>query len=249
MAIMNMVCYGGASLNFDVICNPKPETAKGNTIWVDTDTEITGWIFSAAEPESPADGENPVWFSTAANSSAKFNALKRNCIMVYPISAKQWIDGAWVSKKAESYQDGDWVEWLHYLYNFGDEGIDVTGGWTLTNASGGTSAKNEDHVYFSYSGSNNIQSYLHTKNKITFPFRGYKTLKARFDIASHFATSILGLTSVAQASRNDFIFSTTFDTTGNGVEVSVDISNASGDFYVSIYSGMKTSKLYEVWFE
>ena len=235
----------GVELDFEVVPNPKPENPKTNTIWVNTDN-ITGCFFSADEPEK-VDGL--VWFAVGSASPVAFNAVKDNGIMVYPLSAQQCINGAWVAKTARSYQNGAWVEWIEKLYSYGDECTAITGGWTLTNASGGTSKKNADHVYFSYSGSNSIQSYFHTSDKISFPYRGYKTLKAKLDITSHFSSSVFGLATAKQAERNEFAFSTTFDTTGNGVVVSVDISNANGDFYVSLYSSMKTSKLYEYWFE
>ena len=240
---------GGAGLNFKIVGNPQPAEAKENTIWIDTDVDITGWRFNATEPENPVTGI--VWIYTGTTSPAAFNALKKNGIQVYPLSAKQYVSGAWVDKTAKSYQNGAWVDWVTRLYNLGDECADITGGWTLTKAAGATSVKNADHVYFSYSGSSNIQSYLRTTNKITFP-NGHTTLKARLDITSHFSASngsTMGLTTSMQANRDDFAFSTAFTDKGNGIVVSLDISNASGDFYVSFYSGMKTSKLYEVWFE
>jgi hypothetical protein len=49
---------GGSSLNFKVIGNPKPETAKENTIWVDTDTPITSWDFSATQPHRRSGTKN-----------------------------------------------------------------------------------------------------------------------------------------------------------------------------------------------
>ena len=104
---------GGTSLNFEVIPNPQPENPKVNTIWVDTDVEITGWDFSAVEPANPAEGM--VWFSTGTASSVAFNALKENSVMVYPMSAKQYVGGAWVDKTAKSYRNGEWVDWVPSL--------------------------------------------------------------------------------------------------------------------------------------
>ena len=100
---------GGAALNFTVIPNPKPETAKENTIWVDTDS-ITSWVFSATAPENPKDGM--VWFCVGSSSTAAFNALKKNNVMVYPLFANQYVSGAWVIKTAETYQGDAWVDWV-----------------------------------------------------------------------------------------------------------------------------------------
>ena len=112
-------------LNFKVIGNPQPETAKENTIWVDTDT-INNYFFSATQPENMA--EYDVWFPTVTSSTAEYNALKKNGIQVYPISAKQYVGGALVDVESKSYQNGEWVEWVTYLYNQGDECTSFTGG-------------------------------------------------------------------------------------------------------------------------
>lgn len=119
---------GGTSLNFKVVGNPQPSSPKENTIWVDTDEEITSWFFSATEPEGTAD-EGMVWISTGESSPVAFNALKKNGVMVYPIFAKQYVSGAWVDKTAKSYQGGEWVDWIVWLYNKGNEFTALTGGW------------------------------------------------------------------------------------------------------------------------
>lgn len=123
----------GAGLNFDIVGNPQPTNPAYNTIWVDTDVEITGWDFSAAEPANPAEGM--VWFSTGTESTVAFNALKENSVMVYPISAKQYSGGAWVSMTAKSYRNGAWEDWFVWngqLYQNGNEFTNETGGWYAT---------------------------------------------------------------------------------------------------------------------
>lgn len=49
---------GGASiLNFKVVGGTtQPESPKENTIWVNTGTEISGWVFSPEEPAEPSGG-------------------------------------------------------------------------------------------------------------------------------------------------------------------------------------------------
>lgn len=108
---------GGNPLNFKIVGNPQPENPKENILWVDTDANITSWIFSATEPENLVEGM--VWFSTGTASNVDFNALKKNGIMVYPLSARQYVGGAWVDKTAKSYQNGEWVDWILYLLKDG----------------------------------------------------------------------------------------------------------------------------------
>ena len=147
---------GGTSLNFKVVGNPKPETAAESTIWIDTDS-ITSWIFSATEPENPAEGM--VWISTGATSAVAFNALKKNGIVVYPMSAKQYVSGAWVDKTAKSYKNGEWVELIPegMLYYRGNECDPVTGGWS---------------AFVGYSSSYTLGSYTEGSDRITLKLNG-----------------------------------------------------------------------------
>lgn len=110
---------GGAPLNFKVVGNPQPTNPRENTIWINTDTAVTGYVFSAAAPSSPTQGM--VWIAVGTSSPVEFNALKKNGIQVYPISAKQYVSGAWVGRTAKIYQGGEWHDWMFDLYVDGSE--------------------------------------------------------------------------------------------------------------------------------
>lgn len=150
---------GGAGLNFKVMGNPQPENPKANTIWVDTDVEITGWDFSAVEPANPVEGI--MWFPVGTASTVAFNALKKNSVMVYPLSAKQYVGGAWVDKTAKSYLNGAWVDWFVWngqLYQSGNEFTNETGGWyaadggSLEESTIASIARNEDSMVLTVTG-------------------------------------------------------------------------------------------------
>lgn len=131
--IFNMT-GGGAPLNFKVVPNPQPDTAKENTIWVDTD-RINNYYFSATQPENMVNYD--VWFHVGTSSSVEFNALKKNGIQVYPISAKQYIGGAWVDKTVKSYHNGAWVNWIHlnYVFYYGKQIYPwQTRGWEMSSS-------------------------------------------------------------------------------------------------------------------
>ena len=101
---------GGLPLNFKIVGGTaEPASPKENTIWINTDQKITSWIFSATEPEDPVEGM--VWISVGTDSTVAFSATKKNPVMVYPLSAKQYISGVWVDVVAKSYQGGKWVDW------------------------------------------------------------------------------------------------------------------------------------------
>lgn len=126
---------GGAGLNFKVIDGTtEPSNPKENMIWVNTDQEITSYIFSATEPESPIEGM--VCFLIDTSSTVEFNALKKNGIQVYPISAKQYVSGAWVDATVKIYQDGEWVELYDGYLGYG---INRLGEPSFVKISGGTS--------------------------------------------------------------------------------------------------------------
>ena len=81
---------GGSLLNFKVVDGTSAPKHKENTIWVNTDTKMTGWLFSPTQPPNP-EVDGMVWFLTGISSNGEFNALKKNGIQVCPISAKQFI--------------------------------------------------------------------------------------------------------------------------------------------------------------
>ena len=123
---------GGGGLNFKVVGGTDaPSNPKENMIWINTSTAITDWVFSATQPPETS---SRVWISIGTSSAVEFNALKKNGIQVYPISAKQYVSGAWVDKTAKSYQNGKWVDWIRYIF---DNGVVKEGGSWQSTISGG----------------------------------------------------------------------------------------------------------------
>ena len=120
---------GGNPLNFKVVGNPQPTNPKVNTIWLNTDTPINGYQFAAEQPEGMQPGE--VWIITGTASQLAFNALKKNTVMVYPLSAKQMqADGTLADVTAKSWQNGEWVDWIKYLYVSGALKNELADGFT-----------------------------------------------------------------------------------------------------------------------
>ena len=130
-----------SELNFSVkayaSADELPSAEMENTIGVITDVEITSWIFSATEPT--AHDEGMVCITTGTSSTVEFNALKKNGIEVYPLSAKQYISGAWVDKTAKSYIGGEWKDWItdgDWIFN-GIPFVELrTSGFTYTSQNG-----------------------------------------------------------------------------------------------------------------
>ena len=121
---------GGGGLNFTVVGGTsQPVNPKENTIWVNTETEISGWVFSAEEPGSPVEGM--VWIRLGTTSEVPFNALKKGELYCFPTSCEQYVGGSWASVDAYIYQGGQWLQFSsesHYLavYDSGVENVPLT---------------------------------------------------------------------------------------------------------------------------
>lgn len=228
----------GVPLNFKVVGNPQPTNPKENTIWINTDVKITSYQFAATQPSSPTAGM--VWIPTGTSSTAEFNALKKNGIQVYPVSAKQYVSGAWVDKTAKSYQGGKWVDWWNgELYKSGNEYTSVTGGWVgkalRGNQSGSdlapTITRNTGSIY-AVMNTSAKGGVLHTKNKIDLT--NYKTITFKGTIKSTNASAAVGFG--VWSSFGSYWKSATAINTYEGVKTitdgSLDVSGVSGSCYV-----------------
>lgn len=114
--IFNMDSGGNASFNFKIVGGTSaPSSASENTIWINTSTAITSWIFSTTQPSGSS---GMVWIKTGLYSMNAFNALKKNGIQIYPLNAYQYNGSSWVSKPIKIYQGGAWKTPEVYLYNY-----------------------------------------------------------------------------------------------------------------------------------
>lgn len=213
---------GTAGLNFEIIGKTsRPVNPKPNTIWVNTSVEITDWAFSATEPINPVNGM--VWFNTSSYSSAPINALKKHELNIYPVGCQQRISGRWVGKSAETYIDNKWTAWDMYIYNLGNENINLTGGWNAHDM--GKFTKNADNMEIS--GTANGASTLNPIDITPYS-------KAIF----HVNTSSGSYKDVG-FSKNKYNYdaaSVRFNNTFGYVDKEVNISGLSGMYYPTIYT-------------
>lgn len=229
---------GGAPLNFKVVGGTSaPSNAKENTIWVNTSTAITSYVFSATQPTGST---GMVWFSTDTSSSAAFNALKKNGIHVYPNSAKQYVGGKWVDKTAKIYQGGKWVDLISYLYNNGNQYTDLTGGWSGYKPDGGgydVSFTNTGIKVTHNGGQANWTANAFTKKKIDVS--NFTKLVAEVSYTHHYSGSqfVFGIASTAASMQTSFVSSKKVSQTSNStLEVTVDLSSVSGSYYVGFFT-------------
>lgn len=109
-----------------IVGNPRPSRPKEGTVWCNTDVEPTGFYLSATQPENLVQGN--IWIKISDSSTNKIGtALGKDFITIQLDSVSQYVNGAWVSVEAMSFQNGVWVEWCTYLIKkgvVGDIGFD-----------------------------------------------------------------------------------------------------------------------------
>ena len=203
-----------------------PASAPENTIWIQTDQEITGWVFSAKEPADPKEGL--VWIATGTNSPVKINALKREAIELHVLMAKQWTDGAWVNKGAQLMNGGSWAEWTQYLYSPGNLHEEVTGGWSTIKSStelgsAATVEFRENGIYIA--GESTTGSIVYPLLK--FDLTNISTISIVSEVAVAFDTSGLHVYEV-------FARENSLSVASCGMKGSIDVSALEGEYYIGI---------------
>lgn len=247
--IFNVTGGGGAALNFKVVGDTsQPANPKENTIWVNTSTPITDWVFSATQP-SAANGR--VWISTGTYSTVEFNALKKNGIQVYPLSAKQYVNGALTDVPCFIYLGGAWKELAHklYVYNAGDQCTDVTGGWTKVEGGGEKISFDSTKITFDYGTSGGRSAAAYTVKKIDVS--KYKTMVVtgkiiNLDVSDDNQSLAFGLsTSKTAAEPSGWSSSKIYNKKG-AFEETLDISSANSSYYVCLHAHGSDVEVYTV---
>lgn len=225
---------GSAGLNFKIVGGTsKPSNPKENTIWVNTEAEITGYEFVAEQPAESYDGL--VWIQTGASSTVSFNALKKNAIQVYPLSAKQCVSGAWTDVTTKSYQGGEWVDWWDgELYVRGDQYTGVTGGWVTNKETNGTVTYNDTSITVNLAKNTNGATFTGPKNAIDLT--NYNTIAinvTNFYMASN-SSMQLYIREDTVVDANPPIVGISLNKTGT---LTADISALSGKYYIAVGCG------------
>lgn len=244
---------GSGGLNFKVVgyateAELLSDTPKENTIGIITTNKITGWMFAAVDPAEPVEGM--VYITTGAKSDIAFNALKKNGIMVYPLSAKQCVGGALVETDFTIYRNGDWVElWGGELYDYGNQYEGITGGWFAHPNTSAYVVFNADNIQFVNGANTQMAAAIYTQKKIDITRFSY--LRVKGTVTDYDGNNIkIGITN-SNTTGNDpsFVASTAFSKTGN-MDAEVDLSAVSnGSYYISIWSKYANFKITQIMLE
>ena len=213
---------------------------------------------SAGDSDTPsfipytAEYDGMVWISTGVQSSNEFNALKKNGIQVYPISAKQYVSGAWVDKTAKSYQHGEWVDWSVYIFDSNSDASEFTVGYNGSNGKANFTGGKIVISYTSASGSDLVITkkepvYIRrgsvisvTANFTNFQY-GSSDIYPAFGIAERIPTSFSNLGSTGM------IAYTKIKETSNDKKVyTLKLDSYEGEYYFVFYSAASAGEISEI---
>ena len=217
----------GPELNFQVVGGlptpegqPPIENPIENTIWVNTNEEITGWAFSTNEPTAST---GMAWLKTSPSSLIAFNALCENTLEVNPILVQQYINDTWEEKTATIYQDGVWkqivgdIQIIPNLLSFPDAK------WSHSNG-GSFNAAGEIET-------NTIGStYYYHRLLIPIDLTAYKTIKFSFT----YENSNVAYVGVAKSVDAPYS-SWAVQAGGTQNTYSLDVTDLKGSYYVAMY--------------
>lgn len=172
--------------------------------------------------------DGAVWIMTGGAGAAAFNALKKNVIQICPISAKQYVSGAWVDLTAQIYQRGAWVDWWNgALYENGKQYTDITGAWIECEADVSITF-NELSIDFEDDYGTTNRAALYTANMIDVTaFSGLAIEGSDLEYIS------IGITETNNSPVPSFVASS--ETT------ELDLSSVSGSYYVCVAATNVTS--------
>lgn len=241
---------GGASLNFKVVGGTSaPASPKENTVWVNTDVEITSWVFSVTEPENPSDGM--VWISTGKTSPVAFNALKKNGIMVYPISAKQYVSGKWVSKEAKSYQNGAWVERIAHIFQSGAGAIQDLSYFNQTN---GIVNVSDDAIVLGLTSEIAAYTNVAVRTSAAVDVSNFSSFVVDATCTLQVTDTWSGRICISKTAFNessamsDLASYTKFEADSERKKYTLDISTLTGEYYLGIFGGTRAT-IFNMYFE
>lgn len=177
--------------------------------------------------------EGTLWIVTGAASSAAFNALKRNDLRVYPVSAKQYVNGAWKDQEARICQRSRWKDWEFFVLRKGV--FNSTYLFQVHNGDGEI-ASGDNAAIFKIHNNGYLTLYAVTKldvskkNAIEIAVtKGLSAYNVRFGLVST-------KTSIDEQHENIFnVASVTFTPTSNSItpgRKTIDVSALSGEYWL-----------------
>lgn len=232
--IFNVTGGGGGGLNLKVVGGAtQPINPRENTIWINTNTTITGYFLSPTQPNTQIEGL--VWLKTA-DTGVEINVGRKNAVLLHLGMSQVYSGGGWVTVEGYVYKSSAWVQFgFLALYKDGVFYTDHTekvikgsikyADTYYTAVTNGDGSAGEAYVVFgplSLNGCNAV------------------TMRAKFIAPSTNTKFAIMVAKVATATRNNAELKTEVDIKDKEENtISLDISTlGSGMWYV--YAGINT---------
>ena len=241
---------GGGGLNLKVVGGTtQPENPRENTIWINTDTAITGYVLSPTQPETVAEGT--VWLKTA-DTGTEINVGKKNPVLLHVADGKLYTGGAWANAEGWAYANGSWQQFAwerFYLFRDGLDNTEVTGGWT-------NSGYSDNNGSITYGAVTIVDDYLRfapksggfagggTAKKVDL--QGFKKIVAVCTATNNDGESTFSLSNYKDAHKARSVVSINGGNKFEKKELSLDLSKAQGSYYVTF---RRIINVYEVYAE
>ena len=208
--------------NLSVMGGTTQPAGTENMVWINTGTAISSYVFSATEPTNPIEGM--VWVTTSTVAPVPIDTSDENTVLIYPILCQQYISGAWVTKTAKTYQDGQWKDWGKTLYNYGVTDLEFS--FSTDYASNGLLQSNYIHL-------ESTNKYGGTVSMSTSPainLTPYTVAKIEIENTGGYATMTIGFGATVGA-LNEANWSYQGEMAKQ--TVTIDISSLSDSHYLS----------------
>lgn len=231
-----------------------PATGAEDGLAIISSVPMTNWVLSPDEPAGAPRTVGDVWIRYAVTGDP-FNILKQNAMVIDPIAAWQYVDGAWVDVEMRRYLDGARLAlWNGELYSYGEEYAGVTGGWVTdgyTISDGSVMSvepgqKNSDH--FVLSGTNTTKVMFGTNNPINVD--KFTTLHVEGEPTSASGGRSISFAVYRDKAQTDCLADFNFGTDYTRSVETLDLSNVTGDVYVVVsaqFSLLSAGKIHRVW--
>ena len=192
-----------------------------------------------------------VWFPVGTSSPVEFNALKKNGIQVYPLSAKQMVSGTLNDVTAKCYQSEKWNELIEKLYLFkSGEGALVS--LKKFNESNAAITVGTDSIEIIHNGSNiNYVTRLCTEEMYDLSLYSKLCMKYTASQVLSENNARLGVTKTAITSAGGsvtFVAQTIVPATSSEKTISVDLSSIKEEMYCGFSLAGKYT-ITDIWLE
>ena len=247
------VSGGGGGLDLTVVGGTtRPASPSANTIWVNTGTALGDWYIQNTAPVSPFAGD--VWITLKPSISNVINIADSGTFLVGFGRTQQYISGAWADKDAEIYDGNSWMPLQTYAYNLGDLCTETTGGWSIyTSGSNNLNAFASDHLAHDYKSSSANLGFFVTDNAIDLT--EFTEIHLDYEVTSGSTGSgyhsglylTTNNTSYNNINNNKTVLSEWNVASQARTEITVDITNFTGSYYIATLCQYSKWNAYRIW--